>query len=87
MKAKKITDAERKVIETTATRHRKALRLSEDVKVAYSENGNFTTAVIFLEAGKVLSGAAKRNPSDELNPIAGRNRALSRAVAGPIVSY
>ena len=87
MKARKLNKEERELVVTTVARHKRRLPLDDSLRVAYSEMGNFTLATLFVGPEKVLVGSAKRNPTDAVNPLAGRNRALSRALQNTPVTY
>lgn len=61
------------------------------LKVFYSEQGNFTSAVVLLPQKScefIAVGVAKRNPTDGARLEIGRNLALSRALTqNPVAAY
>jgi hypothetical protein len=51
------------------------------LRVVYSQQGNFTVAIITQNSkGSIRAvGVSKRNPGDEFDPVAGQSRAFGRA--------
>lgn len=88
MRTRKLNKEEQEILGTVIAREKRVIPVdTATAKVGYSICDNFTTATIFLEAGKVLAGTAKRSPKDNLNPAIGQHLAFRRALAAKPLSY